>query len=129
MATSGSSRRVVPMICQAGLVVGMLVLLAGALWQNFARPQHVWTEDKAEQYRAAQSQLHTLIYDDPAAPSAPESPERAAARDTAKERFNRIQQELDDAIETHRHRGARLMQAGLAAIVLFGVGYLSSRRE
>jgi hypothetical protein len=129
MATSGSSRRIVPMVCQTGLALGVLVVLAGALWQTFAKPQHVWTMAKAEEYRAALSELHMLIYDDPSAPSAPETPERAAARAAAKERFNRIQTELDDAIATHRHRGSRLMQAGLAVMVLFGVGYLSARGE
>jgi hypothetical protein len=50
-----------------------------------------------------------------------------ALLDASQREFERIQAELADPITTHRHRGTRLMYAGLAAMVLFGVGYLSSR--
>jgi hypothetical protein len=128
MATRSSNRLIV-IACQAGLVVGMLLVLAGALWQIFARPEHVWSESKAAKLQAARTAWHDLTYSDPASPSAPESPERAAQRAAARKNFEHLQSELDEAVDVHRQRGPRLMYAGLAAIVLFGVGYLSARRE
>ena len=128
MATSSPNSRVV-IACQAGLVVGMLLILTGALWQIFAKPEHVWSESKAAELQEARTAWHDLTYSDPEAPSAPESAERAAQREAARREFQRLQAELDEAVATHRHRGPRLMYAGLAAIVLFGVGYLSSRTD
>jgi hypothetical protein len=129
MVSNGSSRRIGTMVCQAGLVAGTLIVVAGALWQTFARPEHVWPEAKAEEFRSARTAWHDLVYNDPEQPTAPESAERAAQREAAQKRFEQIQAELEDAISTHRHRGTRLMYAGLAVIVLFGVGYLSVRAE
>lgn len=128
MATGSSNRRVV-IACQAGLVVGMLLVLVGALWHVFAKPEHVWSESKAAELQAARTAWHDLTYSDPASPSAPESPERAAKREAARKEFEQLQAELDEAVDVHRQRGPRLMYAGLAAIVLFGVGYLSARKE
>jgi hypothetical protein len=127
MVAKESSRRMLGVGCQAGLVVGMLLVLAGALWQAFAKPEYVWSDTKAEEYRKSRAVWHDLQYNDPRQPSAPESADRAAQRVAAQRQFEQVQSELDKAIATHRHRGTRLMYAGLAAVVLFGVGYLSAR--
>jgi hypothetical protein len=129
MVATKSSRRFAGVICQGGLVVGMLLVVAGALWQAFAKPENVWSEAKAEEFRKTRAAWHDLQYNDPTTDSASESADRAAQRKAAQRQFEKIQAELDDAITTHRHRGTRLMYAGLAAIVLFGVGYLSARGE
>ena len=129
MVANGSRRRVIGIVCQAGLIVGMMLVLGGAFWQALAKPEHVWSETKAEEFRKAQTVWHDLQYNDPRQPSAPESAERAAQRKAAQRQFEKIQAELDVAITTHRYRGTRLMYAGLAAMVLFGVGYLSERER
>ena len=129
MTATGSRRRTVRIVCQVGLVIGMLLVLAGAAWQTLAKPEHVWSPKQAEEFREARTAWHNLQYGDPQQPSALESAGRAAQREAAQRRFEQVHDELEDAIATHRHRGTRLMHSGLAAMVLFGVGYLSSRDQ
>jgi hypothetical protein len=122
----GSGRRIVVIGCQIGLAMGLALVVAGALWQALARPEHVWSEAKAEEFRQAQTVWHNLQYDDSGLPSS-ERADLAKQREAAQRHFEGIQADLERAISTHRHRGTRLMYSGLAAMVFFGVGYLSAR--
>src|SRR5215213_6622035 len=105
MSAHGSNHRVVSIVCRAGLGVGVLLVVAGALWQALAKPEDIWSESKAEEFLQARTRWHDLEYSDPHQPSANESAERAAQRQAAQKRFEKIQAELNDAISTHRHRG------------------------
>ena len=87
MVATKSSRRFVGVACQGGLVVGMMLVIAGALWQAFAKPENVWSEAKAEEFRRTRAAWHDLQYNDPTTSSASESADRAAQRKAAQRQF------------------------------------------
>jgi hypothetical protein len=128
MEISESSRRTVEIICLGGLVLGVVLAVAGGAWQALVKPEHVWSQEEANQMQAARTEWHNLIYDDPQSPVAAESTARQRQREAAQRRFEEMQTELDSAIASRRYRGARLVYAGLAAMAAFGVGYLATRR-
>lgn len=126
MDTFGRRDRRIAFACLAGLSVGVILIVAGGLWQLFAGPRLVWSPEQVREHRAARMAWHDLQYDE-GAPDAAADTGRQAQIDAARARFERIQADLDSAIALHEGRGTRLIYVGLAAIVLFGVGYLSSR--
>jgi hypothetical protein len=122
-------------ICLGGILFGVIVGAAGLFWSQWAKPSLVWTPEQAAEYQAAGEALHAARRVDPAssgdvhasAGAEGDEPDRRLA--AAQERFDKIEAKLAAAQTLRQRTGAWLRWLGLAAIVLFGVGYLSSRRE
>jgi hypothetical protein len=111
-------------ILVAGLVVGLFLVLGGLVWSTLAAPSSVWSREQAAEYQAAGEALHAARSQSPASDGTAKS-----ALTTAQQRFDRIEAELV-AAQTGRQRISRwLVRLGLAAMLLFGVGYLASRGE
>jgi hypothetical protein len=122
-------------ICLGGMLLGVVMGTAGLFWGSWAKPSLVWTPEQAAEYQAAGEALHAARrmdgpssggLDANAGAEGDESDRRLAA---AQERFDRIEAELGSAQTLRQRTGAWLRWLGLAAIVLFGVGYLSARKE
>jgi hypothetical protein len=126
------------LVCLAGLLAGLLVTLAGLAWMVLAKPSHVWSPEQAAELKAAGDALHAARSRDPgeaqqgqqatpqAAGDASQAPPALAA---AQARFDRIDAELESARTGRQRTGTWLLRLGLAAMVLFGVGYLSTRER
>jgi hypothetical protein len=118
-------RRWKPLLCVAGIGVGLLLIVCGLFWRTATTQESFWTEEQAREYKAASDALHAHGETGGAAPAeAGElNPEVAAAR----ERFAQIQAELEEAQFARDKVGPLLVQIGLATAVAFGVGYLVTR--
>jgi hypothetical protein len=120
-----------PAVCLIGMAVGVVLAAIGASWSSLMAPDAFWSEDQAREYQAAADAIHASSqrHDDGATANqtgreAP-SDERAAMR----ERFNRIQAELERAQFARFGAGPWLTRIGLAAAVAFGIGYLACRGD
>jgi hypothetical protein len=111
-------------ILAAGMLVGLGLMLGGLIWSTTASPSSVWSPEQAAEYQAAGEALHAAR-SRPASSDEAEDSELAAAQ----QRFGRIETELA-AAQTGRDRiGRWLIRLGLAAMLLFGIGYLATRGE
>ncbi len=115
--------------------MGVALILGGFAWKATVRPSSVWSKEQAKELTDARNALHDLTYNHEDAPSAAkasrpsQSPaDRDAAHAAAQARFDRVQAELVQARSVGHERGAWLIRIGLAAVVLFGIGYLSSQQ-
>lgn len=132
MAIEESSRRMT-VVCQAGVFLGAALVLSGLLWKATLRPSSLWSPEQAKEFTDARNALHELSYDHEGASgvagmTSQAAADRKAARTAAQARFDRISADLEHARTTGQQRGNWLVRFGVAAVVLFGVGYLSSRR-
>ena len=112
-----------------GIVLGIGLILAGWLRGALAKPEHFWSPEQAQEFEAARVAMHQLTYDAPPRPgTAASSPDsRQAEMDLARRRFEKIDAELTAARSRQAGAGAWLTRMGLAALVLFGIGYLASQ--
>jgi hypothetical protein len=116
------------MACLAGMLAGLLMLLGGLAWSQWASPRTVWSPEQATEHQAAGEALHAARRS--AAPAggesgAAESPELVAAQ----ARFDAIDAKLAEAQTSRQRTGGRLVRLGLAAMVISGIGYLALRGE
>jgi hypothetical protein len=121
-------------ILSAGVVVGLLLTLTGLGWMAFSKPSHVWSSEQAAEFKAASEALHDARRGGqadhpqkggPTANDAAVSGELTAAQ----ARFDRIEAELTEARAGRHRMGSWLIRIGLAAMIVFGVGYLASQRH
>lgn len=117
-------------------MAGIGLVAVGLSWKQFAQPRMVWSPEQAQEHEAAFNDLHAAISaeghgdheakpgKENAAPSA-SPPDVAAAR----ERFERIDGQLQSARRLKTNLGPQLARIGLVVAVLFGIGYLSSRGD
>jgi hypothetical protein len=120
-------------LCLVGCAAGVLVLLAGIGWSLFGSGRAVYTEEQAQEHRAAGVALHAATSGhvgegEPTGPPVPRA-EREASVAAARERFEKAEAELKSARFAQNALGKWLITAGLAAAVAFGVGYVASRRN
>jgi hypothetical protein len=131
MDREDSSRRML-VVCQAAVFIGVAMIVAGFVSKATVRPSAVWSKEQAKELTDARNALHDLTYNHEAGPATAKTPsestDRDAARAAAQARFDRIQADLEQAQTAGHQRGAWLIRIGLAAIVLFGIGYLSAQR-
>jgi hypothetical protein len=108
--------------------------MAGGLRKAFAKPEAAWSKQQAAEFQVARNALHDLTYNEPgnhgSNSSADEpSPERLAKRIQAKARFDRIEAQLVEARSNYQRTGTWLVRLGLAAMITFGIGYLSLQEK
>jgi hypothetical protein len=130
ITNSGSSRRIV-IGCQIGIALGLALTVAGGLWNALARPDAAWSEKQAAEFKSARNALHDMTYnraEDQRSDGSPGEPSKAqiAERAAAKARFDRIEAELAAARVGYHRTGMWLVRLGLAAMIVFGVGYFAS---
>ena len=114
------------MACLAGMSVGLLLLLGGLAWSQWASPQVVWSPEQAAEHQAAGEALHAARRSAPpsgAGQEIAEAPELAAAQ----ARFDAIDADLAAAQTSRQRTGRWLVGLGLAAMVIGGAGYLALR--
>ena len=111
-----------------GMAVGIALVVAGLLWNAFAKPEHVWSKEQAEEFETARQIMHELTYDLPSAPASSNASAetREAQLTAAKQRFEKIEADLAAAAARQQETGMWLTRMGLAAVVLFGIGYLAA---
>jgi hypothetical protein len=113
----------------------MLTVLAGAVWQwrAAASPENFWSQQQAEEYAAAHDAYHASLHDHESdgahSGHAHEGEAAGGAPSEARQRFERIEAELQNAQFSRDRVGPLLMQIGVAAAIAFGVGYLVSRGD
>jgi hypothetical protein len=113
--------------CIAGMAFGGALVAAGLLWNALAKPEHVWAREQALELEAARHQMHQLTYDSPHVTASPGSSadSREAQMAAAKNRFEKIEADLTAARSRQQQTGVWMTRMGLAALVLFGLGYLA----
>lgn len=111
-----------------GMAIGIALIAAGLLWNAFAKPEHVWSKEQAEEFESARQIMHELTYDLPDSQTAsnPSADSHETQLDAAKLRFKKIEADLAAATSRQRETGAWLTRMGLAVVVLFGIGYLAA---
>ena len=122
---AGEGRRWASRVCLAGAIVGGCLLVVGLAWKSATAPETFWSPEQAKEFAAASEALHGARG---AAPHTHE-PDSGAAADAARERFARIQAELERAQYARDEVGPLLTKIGLAAAVAFGIGYLITRGD
>jgi hypothetical protein len=134
--TAQEANDVRPRICLGGILLGLLVTIAGLTWPLWARPSLVWTAEQAAEYQSAGEALHAARRIDPTATGGNSDPDdggEAGQSDSqlavAQERFDKIRAELAAAQSLRQRAGAWLRWLGLAMMLLFGLGYLASSRD
>ncbi len=111
--------------CVALAAGGVVMTGIGIVWSRVTTSETFWTNEQAEEYKAASAAATHPEYQAEASPE-----ERAAQREAAQQRFDRISRQLDRARFAHDRTGPLLVQFGLAAAVAFGIGYwVTARRE
>jgi multidrug efflux pump subunit AcrA (membrane-fusion protein) len=117
----------------AGSALGAALLISGVAWSTLAGGRAVYSVEQADEYEAAATALHAATSGHAAAGSPPVAAASAAAREAAvaaaRERFDRARSTLDSARFAQNELGKWLMGIGLAAVIAFGVGYLTSQGE
>jgi len=98
------------------MLAGLISIAVGIAWPAFVKPANVWTEEQAAQWEAANDALH-------AARSQRGSPDLTAAR----ERFARIDSELEAARYARDRWGTWIAGCGFVVTLLFGIGFLAAR--
>lgn len=122
-------------ICLVGCALAAMTIVAGVAWSVFGNARSLYTPEQAKEYEAAQVAVHaaTLGHVDGGASSPGEAPasskseDREAAVAAAQARFRRAQTALESARFAQYALGKWLIGIGLAALVAFGVGYLTAR--
>lgn len=121
------------MICLIGGGAGALVIAAGMLCSTFGAGRLLYTADDAKEYEAASSGLHAATsghsYEEGHGEHAAPAGDRKAAVAAARQRFERAQATLETARFAQQRLGPWLIGTGLAATIIFGIGYLASRGE
>jgi hypothetical protein len=112
----------------------LALVVAGGLRKALARPEAAWSQQQATEFQAARNALHDLTYSESGAhgsngSSDEPSPERLAKRAEAKARFDRIEAQLVEARSNYQRTGTWLFRLGLAAMIIFGIGYLSLQEK
>ena len=112
-----------------GMALGVALVVAGLLWNALAKPEHVWSREQAIELETARHAMHELTYDFPQTPASPgnSADSREAQMAAAKRRFEKIEADLVAARSRQQQTGVWMIRMGLAALVLFGIGYLASR--
>lgn len=115
-------------LCLTGMAIGIALVAAGSLWNALAKPEHVWSNEQASEFETARNAMHELTYDLPRTPASPDNSadSREAQMAAAKRRFEKIEADLAAARSRQQLTGVWMTRMGLAALVLFGLGYLTS---
>jgi hypothetical protein len=119
-----TGRRSLPILFASGLCVGVVAILAGAMWTTFVTPTSVWSQAQAAEFEAANSAVHAVRE------KYGESLESAAAKGeiaAAQERFRRIESQLESARYAHDRWGTWIAAGGFAIAVCCGIGLISVR--
>jgi hypothetical protein len=101
------------------ILVGMCLLLVGAAWNQIVPTSAYWTPEKAEEFVAAQTDLHAHLDD------AKDKRQEFAA---AKERFIKIRDELENARGTRSRMKTVVTFLGAALLLAAVVAHLAQRK-
>jgi hypothetical protein len=127
--------RPLPILCLVGIAAGVLVVVAGALWPMLGVGHSVYTPEQAKKWELANTAVHAATLgrgpDGSVLPGAdtPEGRQAAVAAAKKKYGYEEARAELESARFAQDQLGKWLIGAGLAATVVFGIGYVASRNE
>jgi hypothetical protein len=99
------------------ILVGAAMIVVGANAKRFFTPQSYWSNQQAKEYVDASTALKSAATGTIRQPTADKDPKLAAA----KQRFDKIQAELDSAIAHRSYTGILLGTSG-AVLLAIGVG-------
>jgi hypothetical protein len=102
-----------------GALLGLAAILIGAGWTTFIKPESVWPQEAAAEYKAANDALHA------ARERRPQAGDATAA--AAQARFDRINQKLEAARYAHDSWGTWIAGIGFGWTLLCGAGYFATR--
>lgn len=119
-------RRWAPRLCLAGAIVGVCALAVGLVWKSTTSPATFWSREQAEEFAAASDALHG---ERGAKPHTHDAEAGDPAAEAARQRFDRIQAQLERARYARDEVGPLLTKIGLAAAIAFGIGYLITHGE
>jgi hypothetical protein len=121
------SRRPAALACLLGCGLGVLLIVAGAAWSNLGGARMVYSPEQAKEWEEAHAAWHAAssghTHDHATSPAASEG-NHDAALETARERFERADAELESARFMKDRLGGLMIWIGLAVAGAFGVGYL-----
>jgi hypothetical protein len=103
------------LIVPALIVVGLSLLLLGLQWSRIVPTNAYWSADQGAEFMAAQADLHSKIDK--------HGDQRIHQRDleAAKERFLKINSQLESARRSQGYAGTALKALGLLAVIC-GIG-------
>jgi hypothetical protein len=130
MPASSPLQNRLAMASLVGLILAAGAILAGLTWSAIVRPEHVWSERQAREFIAARDALHVLGEHEGAHHNATRgpAPEPAPAElEAARQRFAKIEGELQRARTLQKHVAPRLIVVGGIAAVICTLIYLRCR--
>ena len=110
--------------CLAGIVVGLLLVLAGLAWKPLVPDAWLWSHEQAAEFAAASAELHAAEiqgHDHGDASSHPPDMTRQQAR------FDRIRTQLEAAQGARSGWGQSLVIAGAVVTALAAMGYAATQ--
>ena len=105
------------------LVVGLLFLGLGWQWNRIRPPASYWSDEKAAEYTAAHVALHSLSH----AVNGKQQDAHAKEFAAAKERFLKIDGELQRAQNSRSHTKSILTGIGIVCILSGVVAHIADR--
>jgi len=121
-------------ICWAGILLGAAIFFGGAAWHTAAKPTDVWTQQQAEEFEAASRAMHGLActareHTHSGAAHHHDTADHSSADQQTLDRFAKIEGELREALYQQDTLGIRIMQAGMLAVVGFGLALRTVRSK
>ena len=104
------------------ILIGMCLLGAGLTWHRIVPPAAYWGPKQADEYSAAQLQLHALGHEHE------HDPDFEREITLARERFKKSYQELEDARGSRNLTGRIFTAAGVIALLAGIVLHMTAGR-
>ena len=127
------SRSIATLVCSIGVALGLAAIVAGIAWRAFGSGELMYSKEQAHEYSAAKTALHaaTSGHGDAETGSTPSNAHEPvdAAIAEARQRLERAEQDIATARFAHEQLAAWLIRIGLATVMVFGIGYLATRRD
>lgn len=105
-----------------GIVVGVVLAIAGWSWTAWSRPTDVWSPEQAADLKASASAVHQARSSQDG-----DAEDVQAALDAAQRRVDELNAELVHARNLRNDWGRRVAACGLGLTIVCGLGYLASR--
>lgn len=106
----------------AGIVLGLVLAIAGWGWTAWSRPTDVWSPEQAAELQAADNAVHQAR-----SPRGKAAGDSQATLKAAERRLAELRAELDHARSVRNDWGRRVAACGLGLTIVCGLGYLASR--
>ena len=107
----------------SSILVGFCLLCLGLAWNRLVPSSAYWSPDQAEEYTAAQLEMHTKSHHHDG------DAEQEKNMDAARERFDKISHQLERARGSQERTGTLFLAAGVSLLLVGVLLHLSGNRS